>query len=293
MALTFVQHTNISLRKHPDYNEAWLLDRICDDPTILGFGDVRVIDRERSCTGGGRLDLLLFDEDNDRRYEVEVMLGATDPSHIIRTIEYWDIERRRYPAYEHIAVLIAEDVTARFFNVMSLFSGSIPLIAIQLDALQVGEQIVLNFVQVLDQTELRLDDTIVDIDVEQKDRPYWEKKAGEPLMQLCDQILALINEETRQPQELNYMQRYMGLRSNGVVKNFVSLSPKRTKNIVHVAFLNSRASSWSDRFEGEGISVKTYPRGRRFRISLTPKDFTTHQDLLREMIVDTVQEFDG
>ena len=27
-------------------------------------------------------------------------------SHIIRTIEYWDIERRRYPAYEHVAVLV-------------------------------------------------------------------------------------------------------------------------------------------------------------------------------------------
>jgi hypothetical protein len=33
------------------------------------------------------------------------MLGATDESHIIRCIEYWDIERRRYPAYEHCAVL--------------------------------------------------------------------------------------------------------------------------------------------------------------------------------------------
>ena len=77
MALTFVQHTKISLRKHPDYNEAWLHDRICDDPSILGLGDVRVLDRERSFSEGGRLDLLLLDEDNDRRYEVEVMLGAT------------------------------------------------------------------------------------------------------------------------------------------------------------------------------------------------------------------------
>ena len=30
-------------------------------------------------------------------YEVEVMLGETDPSHIIRCIEYWDIEKRKYP----------------------------------------------------------------------------------------------------------------------------------------------------------------------------------------------------
>ena len=293
MALTFAQHKKISLRKHPDYNEAWLHERICENPSILGLGDIRLLDRERSISGGGRLDLLLLDEDNDRRYEVEVMLGATDPSHMIRTIEYWDIERKQYPAYEHIAVLIAEDVTTRFLNVMSLFSGSIPLIAIQLDALQVGEQIVLNFVQVLDQTALRVDDTITDTDVEQKDRAYWEKKAGQPLMQLCDQVLALINEETRKPQELTYMQRYMGLRSNGVVKNFVLLSPKKTKNIVHVSFLNSRGSSWSDRFEEAGVSVRTSPRGKRFRISLTAKDFTTHQDLLREMIVDTVKEFEG
>src|SRR3989442_11609419 len=41
-------------------------------------------------------------------------------SHIIRTIEYWDNERRRYPAYEHIAVLVAEQVTARFLNVIGL-----------------------------------------------------------------------------------------------------------------------------------------------------------------------------
>ena len=30
-----------------------------------------------------------------------------DESHIIRTIEYWDIERRRYPQYEHVAVIVA------------------------------------------------------------------------------------------------------------------------------------------------------------------------------------------
>jgi len=34
---------------------------------------------------------------------VELMLGSVAPSHIIRCIEYWDIERRRYPGYDHIA----------------------------------------------------------------------------------------------------------------------------------------------------------------------------------------------
>ena len=73
-----------------------------------------------------RLDLLFIDSDGKERYEVEIQLGATDESHIIRTIEYWDIERKRYPQYNHTAVIIAEDITSRFLNVISLFNGSIP-----------------------------------------------------------------------------------------------------------------------------------------------------------------------
>ncbi len=34
-----------------------------------------------------------LDPETKRRYEVEVQLGPTDEAHIIRTIEYWDIER--------------------------------------------------------------------------------------------------------------------------------------------------------------------------------------------------------
>jgi hypothetical protein len=64
-------------------------------------------DKERIQPRAGRLDLLLQDVEAKRRYEVEVQLGPTDKTHIIRTIEYWDIERKRYPQYEHCAVLVA------------------------------------------------------------------------------------------------------------------------------------------------------------------------------------------
>ena len=45
---------------------------------------------------GGRIDFLLSDPETNTMYEVKVMLGRLDESHIIRTIEYWDIERRRW-----------------------------------------------------------------------------------------------------------------------------------------------------------------------------------------------------
>ena len=81
--------------------------------------------------------------ESNTRYEVEVQLGASDESHIIRTIEYWDIERRRYPQYDHVGVIIAEEITARFFNVISLFNGFIPLIAIQLNVIELADAVTL------------------------------------------------------------------------------------------------------------------------------------------------------
>jgi hypothetical protein len=51
---------------------------------------------ERKQPRAGRLDLL-FQDENNRRYCVELQLGKTDESHIIRTIEYWDLEKKRYP----------------------------------------------------------------------------------------------------------------------------------------------------------------------------------------------------
>src|SRR5829696_5986676 len=136
--LNYVKPQKIWLKEHPILGEKWVQDRIAEDPSILGLGDLVLKDKERIHPKAGRLDLLFQDIESNRRYEIEVQLGKTDESHLIRTIEYWDVERKRYPQYDHCAVIIAEDITSRFLNVISLFNGFIPLIAIQLQALQVG-----------------------------------------------------------------------------------------------------------------------------------------------------------
>jgi hypothetical protein len=289
MELSFIRHEKISLRKHSPFNETWLHDRICDDPTLLGLGDVRVLDRERPVSGAGRLDVLLFDEDNNTRYELEIMLGPTDPSHIVRTIEYWDAERRRYPGYDHVAVLVAEDITTRFLNVMSLLAGSIPLIAIQLDALQVEQHLVLNFVHVLDQTALRIDDTDDDSGGGEVVRAYWNEKAGPELMGICDEVLAMINGAADNKQEFNFLRGYIGLRSNGVVRNFIYLSPKPSRKFVHLTFSNSNAADWKEQFEEAGVPVASKRKGR-LRISVTLGDFGQHKDLIRKVVEETVKE---
>ena len=86
--LTYTKHEVISLKDHPQFNEKWVQKIIAKEPAVLGLGDLEYRDSEKVQPKAGRLDLLLSDEENDRRYEVELMLGALDESHIIRTLEY-------------------------------------------------------------------------------------------------------------------------------------------------------------------------------------------------------------
>src|SRR6266853_2908155 len=143
--MDYTKPERLSLKLHPDLDEKWIQELIANDPSIIGLGELELRQKERIQPRAGRLDLLLQDSDTKRRYEVELQLGATDETHIIRTIEYWDIERKRYPQYDHCAVLIAEDITSRFLNVIALFNGSVPLIAIQMQALRVAGKLTLVF----------------------------------------------------------------------------------------------------------------------------------------------------
>src|SRR3989338_2173607 len=135
--LNYVKHETIRLKNHSDFNEKWLQERLEEDPTLFGLGDVVIVERERRQSSGGKIDFLLSDPETNTMYEVEVMLGATDESHIIRTIEYWDRESRRFPSRDHKAVIVAEEITNRFFNVIALMNKSIPIIAIQLNAINI------------------------------------------------------------------------------------------------------------------------------------------------------------
>jgi hypothetical protein len=148
-------------------------------------------DKERVHPRAGRLDLLLQDPDSSRRYEVEIQLGKTDEAHIIRTIEYWDIERKRYPQYDHAAVIVAEEITGRFLNVISLFNGAIPLIAIQLTALQLGEQVSVMCTKVLDELHLGLvdDDEAVQV---LTNRAYWEERGTKETLAVTDELFGIV-----------------------------------------------------------------------------------------------------
>lgn len=284
-SLQFVRHEVVSLKQHPEFSEKWLQDRIAEDAAILGLGDLELIDRERVQERSGRLDLLLSDGDSTR-YEVELMLGQTDPSHIIRCIEYWDIERRRYPGYEHVAVLVAEDITSRFLNIVSLMAGNIPMIAIQLSALKVGDQLILNFVTVLNQTSLRRDDETVVIGQE-ADRAYWDARVGQPIMKIADGLLELVNQSGKRKCILRYLKRHTAISEDGDWRNLIAVLPK--KAYLHFRIRVQEPEAWITKIEEIGLPV-VKQRQNRLRVTISPQQFQQHKAFLTELISATIAD---
>jgi hypothetical protein len=158
-----------------DLDEVWLQDQIAENPSSLQLGELVLVSRERQQRGGGRLDLLLVNLESESMYEVEIMLGKTDESHIVRTIEYWDRERRKWPQRQHFAVLVAESITSRFFNVVQLLSHCIPIIAVQANIVDVDGKRALHFSKVLDTYE----EPEVEMPGSRENRgePFWEENA--------------------------------------------------------------------------------------------------------------------
>jgi hypothetical protein len=74
-AFEYTPIEKVSIQGHPELNERWVQDRIAEDPSILGLGDLILKDKERVQPHAGRLDLLLQDAESTRRYEVEIQLG--------------------------------------------------------------------------------------------------------------------------------------------------------------------------------------------------------------------------
>jgi hypothetical protein len=165
--------TAVSIRE-AGFDEYWLRDLIYDNPTCIGLGDLEPVSKERIQSSGGRLDILLKNPEDDSMYEVEIMLGETDETHIIRTIEYWDNEKRRWPQRQHYAVLLAESITRRFFNVIQLLSQTIPIIAVQVNMIESAGNKSLHFSKILDTYEEPDDGTG---DGEVYDEAFWKKKA--------------------------------------------------------------------------------------------------------------------
>jgi hypothetical protein len=262
------------------FNEKWLQDRIEEDPSILGLGDIIIIDRERKQSSGGRIDFLFLDPEIQTMYETEIMLGATDESHIIRTIEYWDIESRRYPSRDHVAVIIAEEITNRFFNVISLMNRSIPIVAVQLNALRIDDTVLLDFTRVLDLYEPPED--IDELASETVDRNYWENRSNAKSISIMDDIMSIARKAYPEL-KVTYNKHHVAMGTQR--RNFMWFHPRKREGYCHFDIRVGRDNLESAKSDLEEIGIPFTPRKEDIlSVALQLQDFKQHGGKLSELI---------
>jgi len=253
-----------------------LQDIIYANPEKLGLGNLIAIRKEKIQSNGGRLDILLKDPADNTMYEVEVMLGETDPSHIIRSIEYWDNEKRKYPQRQHFVVLIAEAFNRRYFNVIQLLSLTVPMIAIQADLLEVGSDKILNFTKILD--------VYVEQEEEEESKQVTEKtwsEKAEWTLETAKKHLEILSEIEKNI-DLKFTQSYVSIVING--KNYYRYD-KRTKPN-SVVWFNVKEEEKVDAIKkllDEKNIVYGYDKDKDFSLTFDKKFLTDNQDLLKKI----------
>lgn len=283
-----IKPERIPISKLDGINEKSIQQIIADDPSIIGLGELVLKDKERIQPRAGRLDLLMQDPDTNRRYEVEIQLGKTDESHIIRTIEYWDIEKKRYPQYDHCAVLIAEDITSRFLNVIGLFNGFIPVIAFQMNAYKIGHEVGLVFTKVLDEMPLGLveeDEEIQEI----TDREYWLKRGTQATVKMVDEILAIIS-SFKPGYELKYNKFYIGLAKDGQPNNFAICRPKKNYMIIELRL--QKSEEIDQIIESNDLDEMSYDkRWGNYRIRLNKGEISKKTEVIQTLLEKAEKNF--
>lgn len=251
---------NINLKNDKNITEKMIQDYIVNHPNELGIDEsntLELIGREKIQKEGGRVDLL-FENEEQTRYVVEVQLGRVDSSHIIRTIEYWDNENRRNPKYKYYAVIIAEEITGRFFNILNILYKSIPIIVIQMSAHKENDnQISLFFNKILDATEYEEDSEDIDENTTY-DRKYWEQKSNKNILEIVDQIFEELK-NNYEDVDLNYNKHYIGIKEKGVSNNYFSFVPK--KHLLKLRVRSKQNDNIENDFAQQGFSVDFYSRG--------------------------------
>jgi len=257
-------------------DEFWLQDIIYKNPNVLGFGELIPINKEKKQISGGRLDILLKDPEDDSMYEIEVMLGESDPSHIIRSIEYWDNEKRRYPQRQHFCVLIAESFERRYFNVIQLLSLSIPMIAIQANLLEVDGDHILNFSKIMD--------IYIEPEDEEEGTPEtektWPKKANWTLA--TANALKVILSKRANNVSMGYTQSYISIKISGRISYTLSkLAHPSTRIAVKVKGAE-QIEAMEQLLSSKAIDSNYIKKYQEITFTIDQKYLKENQDILLE-----------
>jgi coenzyme F420-reducing hydrogenase alpha subunit len=158
----------------------------------------------------------------------------------------------------------------------------VPLIAIQLSAIEVGNEVTINCVKVLDlSTSMGWEED--NTSVVSTDRQYWLKKATTETVEMADKLLTIVHEVTENKSlELNYNKHYIGLASGGVANNFISMKPRKHNVLLMVKV--PRTDEVTELIE-QSLELISYDnRWNLYQVRVTKNDLTENTAALRELI---------
>jgi hypothetical protein len=286
--LTYVPAKAFSLKAHPAFDERWLEKLISEHPEILGLEGTEVVRAQILQKSGGKLDLLLRDQEDEKLYTVELMLGELDASHLVRTLDYFLREQTRPGTGEwtHVAVLVAEDILhSRFLGVTEYLSKIMPLIVIELSALQVGEDFTLKSTRIFDGAAER------EGKIEQHEeytREDWIKKSSAASIELVDRFLPILG-QLANDLRLTYKKVFIGIAIGNRAENFVYFDPKR--DFVRVSVRISDTADWKQRMAEAGFGGVGVEETDRVRFRVSPEQFQAHRDLFVELFSRSYREW--
>ena len=184
-----------------------------------------------------------------------------------------------YPSLDHRAVIVAEDITNRFFNVIGLLNKAVPVIAVQLNAITLDNSLILNFVKVLDLAEPPDEDE--GPGQEQVDRAYWESKSSAKSIEVMDRVIALTGEKWPTPR-VTYNRHHVALGTTGY--NFCWFHPRKGAHVhLHLKTGPDAREAVAKKLEDGGIDCGMH-RKDSIRMVLTSKEIEQHRDLICEVL---------
>lgn len=176
----------------------------------------------------------------------------------------------------------SRDITGRFLSIINLFNGTIPLVAIQMQAFRVNsDEVTLVFTTVVDELVRGPVDEDEEIR-EVTDRGYWEGRGTPATRAALDGIFEIVH-GLDPALELKYNKFYVGLVQDGQPHNFVVCRPQ--KNALVLTIRLKQSPEVQSRLDESGLEVLDYDkREAGYRIRLGADDLKNRGDVLRQLI---------
>jgi hypothetical protein len=152
----------------------------------------------------------------------------------------------------------------------------IPIIAIQMKALKLGDSVSLLFTTVVDVLSLGSE---MEDEGETVDRKYWESRASKESLKVVDTPLKLTRDFAPRF-NLKYNKYTIGVANQGISQNFISFIPRKSSVILY--FRRGEDEEIQKRLEEADLDVLSYDRQwEQYRIRLKEADLVEKSDRLK------------